>query len=602
MKSQSITFILRILFLFVLLPRSFAVPYSKSNDGLRRESNDVRRIGRLAYTLDSENRNYENKGSRALSLLSSFMHDSTVLSPLMDVLRRLSNNERPRAYAVKHAVRRFSTTQLHTPLGNTSQKLESATAFEASLSYDEPTKAFHHSASQKSLKEEAWAETLFGPQGVLTAIFHMIDDRQKHKEPRGSEDARRSIEINPTNTQQHDLPSFLDMDFFKNAKPIDFAKIFQAFLSNSQGDFGDPISELPEFLGICNRLSCGDIYKAIDQFRKSEFFSNFQTAMQLIQDPKGWEIIGDLLSNPELIAQFTNGSGGIEKLLGSVTSATGTKPKTGKNSTGRRSSTDIDPGDGDLGTDFSEMVNEKKPPKEKKPTAEELPEIAENIDGTDYYNAVESGIDEFEQISSAVETVEKPDEVVPISLSKETVDRMEKEELPEISESIDEIGETSIRIDGTDTLVIDKGGSVGEKTTKIHRPLAPHASPTPSFTSTTMTPQRIAIAHNRTTIRYWPYRTHARATLSTTTRAPNPTIMYSKYPTYTLSPHPTRMYLTRTYPTRTYSSSSQRTTATPTTTRRSWGAVNRVTPPGMRTTTKNFRKDSDYYSMYYDDV
>ncbi|VDM39100.1 unnamed protein product [Toxocara canis] len=481
------------------------------------------------------------------------MHDSTVLSPLMDVLRRLSNNERPRAYA-KHAVRRFSTTQLHTPLGNTSQKLESATAFEASLSYDEPTKAFHHSASQKSLKEEAWAETLFGPQGVLTAIFHMIDDRQKHKEPRGSEDARRSIEINPTNTQQHDLPSFLDMDFFKNAKPIDFAKIFQAFLSNSQGDFGDPISELPEFLGICNRLSCGDIYKAIDQFRKSEFFSNFQTAMQLIQDPKGWEIIGDLLSNPELIAQFTNGSGGIEKLLGSVTSATRTKPKTGKNSTGRRSSTDIDPGDGDLGTDFSEMVNEKKPPKEKKPTAEELPEIAENIDGTDYYNAVglacyyekadnvESGIDEFEQISSAVETVEKPDEVVPISLSKETVDRMEKEELLEISESIDEIGETSIRIDGTDTLVIDKGGSVGEKTTKI------------------------------------------------------------KYPTYTLSPHPTRMYLTRTYPTRTYSSSSQRTTATPTTTRRSWGAVNRVTPPGMRTTTKNFRKDSDYYSMYYDDV
>lgn len=49
---------------------------------------------------------------------------------------------------------------------------------------------------------------------------------------------------------------------------------------------------------------------------------------------------------------------------------------------------DVGPGDGDLGTDFSGMINERKPNKEKKPTAEELPEIAENVDETDYYNAV----------------------------------------------------------------------------------------------------------------------------------------------------------------------------------------------------------------------
>lgn len=69
------------------------------------------------------------------------------------------------------------------------------------------------SASQKSLRNEAWAETLFGPQGVLTAIFHMIDDRQKGKEP--TEGGTRPIETNPTNAQ-HDLPFFIDMDFFKN--------------------------------------------------------------------------------------------------------------------------------------------------------------------------------------------------------------------------------------------------------------------------------------------------------------------------------------------------------------------------------------------------
>lgn len=47
------------------------------------------------------------------------------------------------------------------------------------------------------------------------------------------------------------------------------------FLKTKSGDFDEPLPELP-FIGICNRLSCGDIYKAIDEFRKSELFSNFQ--------------------------------------------------------------------------------------------------------------------------------------------------------------------------------------------------------------------------------------------------------------------------------------------------------------------------------------
>lgn len=43
------------------------------------------------------------------------------------------------------------------------------------------------------------------------------------------------------------------------------------------GNFDEPLPELP-FIGICNRLNCGDIYKAVDEFRKSDMFSNFQVS------------------------------------------------------------------------------------------------------------------------------------------------------------------------------------------------------------------------------------------------------------------------------------------------------------------------------------
>uniref|UniRef100_A0A915AKP0 Uncharacterized protein n=1 Tax=Parascaris univalens TaxID=6257 RepID=A0A915AKP0_PARUN len=435
--------------------------------------------------MDAMHTENASEESKALSFFSSFIRDNKMITSVMDMVRRLSNNRPPHAYPTKaHPVKRYSTTQLRLSNSDTPRQLGPARDFKASLRLDQPIKSPTHtgnkacrksvvtalknlhalilSASQKSLRNEAWAETLFGPQGVLTAIFHMIDDRQKGKEP--SEGGTHPIETNPTNAQ-YDLPFFIDMDFFKNAKPIDFAKIFQALVTNSQGDFEDPIAELPGFMGLCNRLSCGDIYKAIDQFRKSEFFSNFQTAMQLIQDPKGWEIIGDLLSNPDLIAQFTGGSGGLEKLLGSAASSVSSQTKIDKTSKARRPSTDVGPGDGDLGTDFSEMINERKPNKEKKPTAEELPEIAENVDETDYYNAIESGIDELEQIGGEIETVEKPDEIAP-SLSKNINGEKKGEQLPQILESIDESEKTSIRIDGTDTLVIDKNGFNGGIATK----------------------------------------------------------------------------------------------------------------------------------------
>jgi hypothetical protein len=58
--------------------------------------------------------------------------------------------------------------------------------------------------------------------------------------------------------------------------PNEFAKILEQLLHKAQtGDFDEPLPEIP-FIGICDRLSCADIYKALDEFRKSEFFSNFQ--------------------------------------------------------------------------------------------------------------------------------------------------------------------------------------------------------------------------------------------------------------------------------------------------------------------------------------
>lgn len=115
---------------------------------------------------------------------------------------------------------------------------------------------------------------------------------------------------------------------------LDFTKLLDTLLLKSQnGNFDEPLPELP-FIGICNRLSCGDIYRAIDEFKKSELFSNFQvsqitgwnssfqTALSLIQDPKGWDIIGQVLENPELIENFAGKSGNsIQDLWGKIAGA-----------------------------------------------------------------------------------------------------------------------------------------------------------------------------------------------------------------------------------------------------------------------------------------
>lgn len=155
----------------------------------------------------------------------------------------------------------------------------------------------------------------------------------------------------------------------------DFAKIFEAFLAKAKsGNFDEPLPELP-FIGICNRVSCGDIYKAVDEFRKSEFFSNFQTVMSLLHDPKGLDIIGDVLANPELIENFVSGKNGGS--LPEVASGTKTASKSAKD--------DVTTEDGDFGIDFS-AVEDGKPIEVTKKPDRELPLISANMD---YYSSVD---------------------------------------------------------------------------------------------------------------------------------------------------------------------------------------------------------------------
>uniref|UniRef100_A0A0R3RVS3 Uncharacterized protein n=1 Tax=Elaeophora elaphi TaxID=1147741 RepID=A0A0R3RVS3_9BILA len=410
-------------------------------------------------------------------------------------------------------------------------------------------------------EDTTWAQLLFGPHGVLTAVFHVLDDRRKITGKIGDRTtiSKNSNDNSQTTGAYHQSDLSLLPDFLVDAKPIDFAKIFEAFLTGSKGNFDERIFNLPEILGICNRLSCGDIYKAIDKFRKSEFFINFQTALQLVQDPKGWEILGDLISNPDLIAQFISGAGskgdrsGVKNLLGSFTRA----EKSSKNN-----SKEIGPEDGDFGIDFSKMVKNghsgefRKP---KKPVAEELPEIAENIDGVDYYNAVESGTD-----IDGVETIAKPDvdattETTTTASSIQTaIPRAIPDTdliLPNIFGNIDHIGKTRIIIDATtpipakilNCLLLKL--SVSGKSQKV---------------KANINCRNLAL-------------TFSRQTIATLRRLLRPDITTTYKPLRKQIITSTISVITR-YPGKT--------------------AI-RSTPT---TTTKNFREDSDYYAMYYDDM
>ncbi|CAJ0922373.1 unnamed protein product, partial [Mesorhabditis belari] len=381
--------------------------------------------------------------------------------------------------------------------------------------------------SSGKITDQAWSKTLFGERGVLTEIFHVFDEQ------------RRAAEANSNHPSQSDQS---DSAGKIGSNDVDLKKIFDSIFSSSpSGQFGDPGPELPEFLGICNRLSCGDIYKAIDQFRKSEFFSNFQTALQLIQDPKGWEIIGKALENPEMISEFA-GNSGLKEMFGSALGESD-KEKTKAN---ERKKTEILPEDGDFGTDFTEIVDGLKP----KNKLGEKPDISFSIDKNgdgDYYSQLSKSTDGDEdrvdhvdveiQVpkGAVIEPVEKP-----IPPSKK-IEKSGADSLPELSFSEDG-EEEMVNVDGGEEMV------VVEKSIDIMPPkklIDVRVSPPSTTPSTTAKPQQQRVIRLSNT---------TQSIFSSTTRTAR----------------------------RITIKSSPRSTTIPTTTRR------------------NYRKDDDYYAMYYD--
>ncbi|CAI2357379.1 unnamed protein product [Caenorhabditis sp. 36 PRJEB53466] len=369
----------------------------------------------------------------------------------------------------------------------------------------------------QAYKEEA-SQILFGERGILTGIFRMMDQQRK-------------VQTAP----QHDTAAAPPSDNGKIGN-FDFKKIVDTLVSGSanKGELGDHETELPEVLGICNRLSCGDIYKAIDKFRKSEMFSNFQTALTLVNDPNGWETIGKLLSNPELIAQFTSGSG-MEELFGS---ALGEAKK--ESALNKHKNSKIMPEDGDFGIDFSEDGEGENVTKS---VDKSEPKVEFSVDAKgseDYYSEVANVGDESAE-EATVDQTPPPSTKITKSAAG-TTDFNEK--LPPISFSIDGGGEEN-ETDETESVM------TAQLPPRVLKRI--HAGGITDTKDGAQPASRISL---------------------TTTSQPT---------TYSAS----TTSFTRPVVTSTVTTTTRRITAT--------------TKPTTTTTAKNYRKDNDYYSMYYDD-
>ncbi|KAH7727945.1 hypothetical protein AAVH_04189 [Aphelenchoides avenae] len=358
------------------------------------------------------------------TLLSQFMQGRNMLEPIMSAISQYfgDNHTGNRGKSTSNVVRKRQQY-----LTNISQPrlFDDPVSSEVSFSVDSGARTVQKdeavgSDPLRDFMQQDWKNTLFGPSGLLTQVFNLVNEKRKQ----GLEQAPKpQADLGPAGS--------------------DFAKLFEKFLQKTQsGDFDEPLPELP-FIGICNRLSCGDIYKAMDEFKKSELFSNFQTALSLMNDPKGWDIIGELLANPELIEQYVNG--GDVKEIGRK--AGGTPIKSG--------ASNIRPDDGDLGIDFSHLIDEKPTVEEKSEKAERpLPEISESVD---YYSSLdksqhgkkdeESEPDHID-VEEHIETAKKPI----------TTTSNETRALPEISESIDGMPEELETVAVEETIHVPKAG------------------------------------------------------------------------------------------------------------------------------------------------
>uniref|UniRef100_A0A914N432 Uncharacterized protein n=1 Tax=Meloidogyne incognita TaxID=6306 RepID=A0A914N432_MELIC len=266
---------------------------------------------------------------------------------------------------------------------------------------------------KEAFNNKEWKNSLFGKSGLLTEIFNFVNDKRK-------EEIAKQTKLNSS-------PILISNN---NNNNNDFTKILDVLLSSPQqnGKFEEP--QLPEipFLGICNRISCADIYKALDEFKRSEFFSNFQTAISLLNDPKGFDMIGELLANPDLLETFT-GPESISQLFGKGNNNNKNKKEFIK---GEEKLIEIaeNKDDENIGIDFSSINEETNKPK-----------ILFSIDGKnkkseDYYSNLEEERNEGkEKINLKIPKIIKEENLRNEEKKKE--EKGKNIELPEIAESID---------------------------------------------------------------------------------------------------------------------------------------------------------------------
>ncbi|KAI1724291.1 hypothetical protein Ddc_05513 [Ditylenchus destructor] len=471
--------------------------------------------GRLTYTITAVGQDDALKQEAENRRFLQALEKSPVFQSLVQTISKNKNatnatqNEEVRTRHIHQHSSGQSPRRQHNH--NTQSDVRSSDARSNAGGVDLPPSLFSlDTVSQTFGDSSVWKKTLFGPSGLLTEVFNLVNDKRKE----GLE-----------KKAQADSPA--DPTF------SDFSKILDTLLlKNQNGNFDEPLPELP-FIGICNRLNCGDLYKAVDEFRKSEMFSNFQTAMSLIHDPKGWDIIGDLLANPDLIENFVGKSGGSGS-AGGVKSVTHSKG----NSKARG---DVKSEDGNIGIDYSSLVD-GTPEVNKKSAAGELPEIASIIDAPDYYSSIDKVVE------SRVPEPANRERPLTTTTSTTTTKLVSNLPMPEISESID----GPIDSDFESFMEVNKEETVNSRNQQ--RP-----QETVAQSSNTSHKHNIEPNNNLTA---------------------KSNVLQRRF----------------------FQESGQNIISTPitTTTSKSYQTSKATTALTPHTTRKNFRRDNDYYAMYYD--
>uniref|UniRef100_A0AC35TVJ9 SERPIN domain-containing protein n=1 Tax=Rhabditophanes sp. KR3021 TaxID=114890 RepID=A0AC35TVJ9_9BILA len=389
------------------------------------------------------------------------------------------------------------------------------------------------------VSSEHWFKLLFGPTGAFTSVMKQFADARKQEKARGVRTEKGA-----------------SSDSIGSSKDS-LTKVMTAlFTAPKDKQFNEPLPELP-LLGVCNRINCGQIYTAIDSFRKSEMFSNMQTAVSLMQDEKGLDMLTELMSNPHLIAQFT-GAGGLGKMFG-LGEETKVKPIKKEDN---------------LGVDLSELPEEKP---FSKPDLKALPEIAENID---YYSSVDKVPGDKEDEIDGPSVVTKEETIVkPKIEGKKAVDFDYYGEVKENGdkeiEVMTTVGQTTTL--STTTSIATKTGFNTKEVPYFVEPELPEISGNvDEYGETFEKLEKVEITSGKTSqIIHKSDSSGKHEIVSTTTSKP-------------------RKHYTPKRITEPVTTTKQPTPSTTIATTQK--------PLIPKTTRKNFRRDSDYYSMYYDDT